>query len=48
LRTNLPRQPLAHMLHNGCRVARERQRIGDAFQDGRQIADRDALGEQKL
>ena len=30
------------------RIARERHRVGDAFEDGRQVADRDALGEQQL
>jgi len=48
LRADLPRQPRAHVLDDVGRVARERHGVGDAFQDGREVADRDALGEQQL
>ena len=34
----------AHGLDQLGWIAREGDRVGDAFQDGRQVADRDALG----
>ena len=36
------------MLDDDRRIAREGERVGDAFQDGREVADRDALGQQQL
>jgi hypothetical protein len=36
------------MLGDGGGIAREGEAVGDAFEDGRQVADRDALGEQQL
>ncbi len=48
LRAELARQPRPHVLRQGHGVAGERDRVGDAFQDGREVADRDAFGQQEL
>ena len=48
LGAELAGQPRAHMLGDVARIAREADRLGDAFEDGRQVADRDALVEQLL
>jgi hypothetical protein len=48
LRAKLARQARAHMLGQHCRIACRRQSVGDAFEDGREIADRHPLGKENL
>ena len=48
LGADLPGETGSHMFGNADRVARERQRVGDALEDGGEIADRDALVQEKL
>ena len=48
LGAELAREPGADMLGEHRGIARCRQPVGDAFEDGRQIADRHPLGEQDL
>ena len=46
LRADLARQARADMFDHRRRVAREGERVGDAFENGGEIADRDAFGQQ--
>ena len=48
LRADLARQPPAYVLGQRRRIARIGDGVGDAFEDGREVADRDALGQQQL
>jgi hypothetical protein len=44
----LPCEPRAHVLGERRRIASRRNPVGDAFKDGRQVADRHPLGEKDL
>jgi hypothetical protein len=48
LGAELARDAGAHMLDERAGIARDRQGLGDAFEDRAEVADRDALGQQQL
>src|SRR6185369_3344294 len=48
LGADLARKPRAYVLDQVGRIAGKGERVRDAFQDRRQVADRDALGKEEL